>query len=108
MISDYTTHLVAQLLMIAHQVVVLSSRVQCLLTAVHVWRTQVGPEGAIALAAAVKVNPVLSYLNLSGTSIGERAITVQATFLKLALVSSFNEVLRSNQRQKWATVACVG
>ena len=31
---------------------------------------QVGPEGAIALAAALKVNPVLSYLNLSGTSIG--------------------------------------
>jgi hypothetical protein len=32
---------------------------------------QVGPEGAIALAAALKVNPVLAYLNLSGTSIGE-------------------------------------
>lgn len=32
--------------------------------------TQVGPEGAIALAAALKVNPVIAYLNLSGTSIG--------------------------------------
>lgn len=31
---------------------------------------QIGPEGAIALAAALKVNPVLSYLNLSGTTIG--------------------------------------
>lgn len=35
---------------------------------------QIGPEGAIALAAALKVNPVLSYLNLSGTSIGEGAV----------------------------------
>jgi hypothetical protein len=32
---------------------------------------QIGPEGAIALAAALRVNPVLSYLNLSGTTIGE-------------------------------------
>lgn len=32
--------------------------------------TQVGPEGAIALAAALKINPVIAYLNLSGTSVG--------------------------------------
>jgi hypothetical protein len=32
---------------------------------------QIGPEGAIALAAALKINPVLSTLNLSGTTIGE-------------------------------------
>lgn len=35
---------------------------------------QVGPEGAIALAAALKINPVLSYLNLSGTAIGKRTM----------------------------------
>jgi hypothetical protein len=37
---------------------------------------QAGPEGAIALAASLKVNPVLAYLNLSGTSIGEGVLTL--------------------------------
>jgi hypothetical protein len=37
-------------------------------------RAQIGPEGAIALAAALKVNPVLASLNLSGTAIGARAL----------------------------------
>lgn len=31
---------------------------------------QIGPEGAIALAAAFKVNPVLAKLNMAGTRIG--------------------------------------
>eukprot|EP00775_Hariotina_reticulata_P014871 gene14871-15068_t len=37
--------------------------------------SQIGPEGALALAAALKTNPVLSYLNLSGTDIGKHGNT---------------------------------
>lgn len=38
---------------------------------------QIGPEGALALAAALKTNPVLSYLNLSGTDIGKDGVMAE-------------------------------
>jgi hypothetical protein len=68
------THTLGQLCQCIHACAV-STRVVDALSAVDCCCVcavmfQVGPEGAIALAAALKVNPVLSYLNLSGTSIG--------------------------------------
>jgi hypothetical protein len=45
---------------------------------------QIGPEGALALADALKVNPVLSSLDMSNTRIGEHRVWhMQCTVLEL-------------------------
>ena len=58
---------------------------------------QVGPEGALALADALKVNPVLSSLDVSNTRIGKQAARV----LPQRGLRQHQLALASNRLSQW-------